>query len=60
MWVSENKVLRKTVGHMRGKVTEDWRKLRKEKIHALYATPYYKGDEINEDEMGEACGMYGG
>ena len=38
----------------------DWRKLHKEELHDLYATPYYKGDEIKEDEMGGACGTYGG
>jgi len=36
------------------------RKLHKEELHDLYATPYYRGDEIKEDEMGGACGTYGG
>jgi hypothetical protein len=41
-------------------VSGDWRKLHKEELHYFHAIPYYKGDEIKEDEMGGACGTYGG
>jgi hypothetical protein len=38
--VFENKVLRRMYGHKREKVARDWRRLRKEELHNLYASPY--------------------
>jgi hypothetical protein len=37
--VFENRVLRRIFGPKRDKVTEDWRKLRNEKLHNLYSSP---------------------
>jgi hypothetical protein len=37
--VFENRVLRRTFGHKRDKVTRGWRKLYKEELHNLYSSP---------------------
>jgi hypothetical protein len=58
--VFENRVLRKIFGHKRDKVTAEWRRLHIEEHHDLtLLTKYYSGDQINKNEMGGACGMYG-
>jgi hypothetical protein len=37
--MSDNRVLRKIVGHKRNEVTRDWRTLHNEKLHDLYSSP---------------------
>jgi hypothetical protein len=32
----------------------------KREIHDLHSSPRHQGDQIMEDKMGGACGMYGG
>ena len=57
----ENRVLRKVFGPKRDKVTGEWRKLHNEELNDLYSlTPYCAGGEIETNEMGRACGAYGG
>jgi len=64
MRVFENRVLR-IFGPKRDEVRREWRKLRNEKLNDLYSSPSAVG-VINsrrmkfENEMGEACSMYGG
>jgi hypothetical protein len=37
-----------------------WRRLHNEKLHILYTSPnYYLGDQVREDEVGDACIIYG-
>jgi hypothetical protein len=57
--VFENRVLRRIFGLRRDEVTEDWRKLRNEKLHNLYSSPNIIR-MIKEDEMGRACSTNGG
>ena len=40
-------------------VTGEWRKLHKEELSDLF-TEYCAGGKIEKNEMGGACGMYGG
>ena len=59
--VFENRVLRRVFGPKRDEVTEDWRKLRNEELSDLYSlTEYSAGGKIEKNEMGGACGAYGG
>jgi hypothetical protein len=51
--VSENQVLRRIFGPKRDEVTGEWRKLHNDK----YCSP--SGDQIEKNEMGEACRTYG-
>ena len=39
----ENRVLRRVFGAKRDEVTEEWRKLHNEKLHALYSSPNIMG-----------------
>jgi hypothetical protein len=50
--VSENRVLGRVFGHKRDEVTGEWRK--------LHITQYCAGGKIKKNEMGWACGAYGG
>jgi len=52
--VFENRVLR-VFGSKRDEVTEEWRKLHNEEL-----TQYCAGGKIEKNEMGGACGAYGG
>jgi len=36
-----------------------WRRLHNEELYELYSSPYYSGDEIEKNEMGGACSVYG-
>ena len=58
----ENKVLRKVFGPNRKEVTRGWRILCKGELQSSQANPSacYYSDEIEENEMGGACSMYGG
>jgi len=59
--VFENKVLRRVFGHKRGEVTGEWRKLHKEELKgSLLPTQYCGGGKIEKNEVGGACGAYGG
>jgi hypothetical protein len=58
--VFENRVLRKTFGPKRNKVTGDWRKLHNEELHNLYSSPNIIRMIVKEDEMGRACSTNGG
>jgi len=60
--VSENRVLRKIFRPRVNEVTGEWRRLYNDGLHDLYLplTKYYSGDQIEKNEMGGACGMYGG
>jgi hypothetical protein len=59
--VFENRVPRKTFGPERDEVTEDWRRLHNEELRNLFVfTKYYSSVQIKKNEMGGACGTYGG
>ena len=49
----ENMVLRRIFGPRRDEVTGEWRRLHNEELNGLYSLP-------NINEMGWACGSYGG
>jgi hypothetical protein len=53
--VFENRVLRTVFGPKRDKGTGEWRKLHNEELSDLYSLP-----NIEKNEMGGACGPYGG
>jgi len=53
--VFENRVLRRVFGPKRDEVTGEWRKLHNEEL-----TEYCAGGKIEKNEMGGACGAYGG
>ena len=50
------RVLRRIFGPNRDGVTGEWRKLHNEELNDLYCA----GDKIEKNEMGGACGTYGG
>ena len=54
----ENRALRRIFGPRRDGVTGEWRKLHNE-LNSQY-TQYCAGDKIEKNEMGGACGTYGG
>ena len=57
----ENMVLRRIFGPRRDEVTGEWRRLHNEKLNdILLLTQYCAGDKIEKNEMGWACGAYGG
>ena len=60
--VFENRVLRRVFGPKREEVTGEWRKLHNEEMNDLYVllTQYCAGGKIETNEMGRACGAYGG
>jgi hypothetical protein len=59
--VFETRVLRKVFGPKRDEVTGQWRKLYNEELNDLYyLTQYCAGGKIETNEMGRACGTYGG
>ena len=57
--VFENRVLRRIFGPKRDGVTGKWRKLHNEELNDVYSSPSI-GDKIEKNEMGGACGTYGG
>ena len=59
--VFENRMLRRIFGLERDRVTGEWRKLHNEELNSLYSSPnIVRGDKIEKNEMGGACGTYGG
>jgi hypothetical protein len=54
--VFENRVLRRIFGPKGDEVTGEWRKLHNEEL----LTQYCASDKIKKNEMGRACGTYGG
>jgi hypothetical protein len=64
--VFEHRVVRKVFGPKRDEVTGEWRKLHNEEISDLYSLPYIVNivntniGKIEKNEMGGACGAYGG
>ena len=58
--VFENRVLRGIFGPKRDGVTGEWRKLHNEELKDLLLAQYCAGDKIEKNEMGRACGTYGG
>ena len=59
--VFENRALRRIFGPKRDRVTGEWRKLHNEELNDLYTSPRHSaGDKIEKNEMGGACGTYGG
>jgi len=59
--VFENRVLRRVFVPKRDEVTGEWRKLHNEELNDLYSlTQYCAGSKIETNEMGRACGAYGG
>ena len=57
--VFENRVLRRVFGPKRDKATGEWRKLHNEELCDLYSLPNIVR-KIEKNEMGRACGAYGG
>jgi hypothetical protein len=58
--VFESRVLRRVFGPKRDEVTGKWRKLHNEELNDLYSLPNIAGDKIKKNELGWACGAYGG
>jgi hypothetical protein len=60
--VFENRVLRRVFGPKRDEVTGKWRKLHNEELNdrSVLLTQYCAGGKIETNEMGRACGTYGG
>jgi hypothetical protein len=56
----ENRVLMIVFGPKRNEVTGEWRKLHNEELNDLLLTQYFTGGKIETNEMGTACGAYGG
>jgi len=56
----ENRVLWRIFGPKRDEVTGEWWKLHNEELRAVLLTQYYASDKIKKNEMGRACGTYGG
>ena len=56
----ENRVLRRIFGPKRDGVTGEWRKLHNEELNDVLLTQYCAGDKMEKNEMGRACGTYGG
>ena len=57
----ENRVLWRIFGPKRDGVRGEWRKLHNEKLNDLYPSPnIVRGIKSRKNEMGVACGTYGG
>ena len=56
----ENRVLRRVFGPKRDEVTGEWRKLHNEELRDQYSLPNIAGGKMEKNEMGGACGAYGG
>jgi hypothetical protein len=59
--VFENMVLRRIFGPRIGEVTGEWRRLHNAELSDLYSSPnIVRVIKIEKNEMGRACGTYGG
>ena len=59
--VFENRMLRRVFVPKRDEVTGEWRKLHNEELSDLYSLPnILRVVKIEKNEMGGACGAYGG
>ena len=59
--VFENMMLRRIFGPWRDEVTAEWWRLLTEELNgSVLLTHYWAGDKIEKNEMGWACGSYGG
>ena len=54
------RLLRRVFGPKRDEVTGEWRKLHNEELSDLYSLPNSADGKIEKNEMGGACGAYGG
>jgi hypothetical protein len=53
-------ILGRILGHKRGEVEGGWKILNNEELRNLLCfIKYYKGNQINQDELREACGKHG-
>ena len=60
MRVFENRVPRRIFEPKSDEVTGEWRKLHNEELNDLHSyTQIYSGDQIQKNEMGGPCRMYG-
>jgi len=56
-----NRVMKNIFGPKMEQVTGDRRKMHNKESHDLVLLiKYYSGDQINKNEVGGACGFYGG
>jgi hypothetical protein len=55
----ENWGLRRIFEPKKEEVAGGWRRLHNELHNFTYFKWYYKGNQINDDEIGWACGTYG-
>jgi len=58
--VSENRVLRRIYRPKRDEVTREWKKLHNEELNDLYSLPNIVAGQVEKNEMGRTCSMYGG
>ena len=59
--VFQNRVLRRVFGPKRDELTGGWRKLHNEELNELYSLPnIVRVVKSRRNEMGRACGAYGG
>ena len=58
--VFENMVLRRIFGPRRDEVTGEWKRLERGAKWSVLLTQYCSGDKIEKNEVGGACGAYGG
>jgi len=57
--VFENRVLRRIFGPKRDEVTGEWRNLHLRSLMICTDNQILLGDQIEKNEMGRACSMYG-
>ena len=59
--VLEKRVLGRIFWSKRDELAEEWRKPHNEELNDLYCSPnIVRGDNIEKNERGGACNMYGG
>jgi hypothetical protein len=53
--------MRRIFGPKRNEVLREWRKIHNDELNELHSSPkFYSGNEIENNEMGEAYNAYGG